>query len=222
MGAISRRDQPLSEEMIDATLADSFPASDPPSWTLGRDRYQEKQSATAIIETAKTNSKEESILKPNIGLSEEQCVGVAKILDILLSDEYVLYTKTRNYHWNVLGPQFNDLHKFFEEQYTELTQIVDDTAERSRALGVWAFGTLTEFSQHARLSEHPGQYPQAREMTANLLADHETIIRQLRIDSEVCAEKYHDMGTNDFLIGLMKQHEKMAWMLRAFLQAESV
>ncbi len=161
-------------------------------------------------------------MKTNIGLSEEQCGGVAKILNTLLSDEYLLYTKSRNYHWNVLGPQFNDLHKFFEEQYTELTQIVDDTAERARALGAWALGTLTEFSQQARLSEHPGQYPRAREMIANLLADHETIIRQLRSDLETCAEKYHDMGTSDFLTGLMEKHEKMAWMLRAFLQAESV
>ena len=161
-------------------------------------------------------------MKTNIGLSEEQCGGVAKILNTLLSDEYLLYTKSRNYHWNVLGPQFNDLHKFFEEQYTELTQIVDDTAERARALGARALGTLTEFSQHARLKEHPDQYPNARQMIANLLADHETIIRQLRTDLETCAEKYHDMGTSDFLTGLMEKHEKMAWMLRAFLQAESV
>ena len=84
-------------------------------------------------------------MNPNIGLSEEQRAGVVKILNALLSDEYCLYTKTRNYHWNVTGPQFNDLHKFFEEQYTELNQIVDDVAERARSLAGWAFGTLTEF-----------------------------------------------------------------------------
>ena len=138
MGATSGRDQPLSEEMIDATLADSFPASDPPSWTLGRDRYQEKEPGAAIIETAKTNSKEDLSMNPNIGLSEEQRAGVVKILNTLLSDEYVLYTKTRNYHWNVTGPQFNDLHKFFEEQYTELNEIVDDVAERARS--AWRLG----------------------------------------------------------------------------------
>ncbi|HEU4340215.1 MAG TPA: DNA starvation/stationary phase protection protein, partial [Candidatus Binatia bacterium] len=97
-----------------------------------------------------------------------------------------------------------------------------DVAERARALDQWAFGTLTEFSQHTRLTEHPGQYPKAREMIANLLADHETIIRQLRTDLETCADKYHDIGTNDFLTGLMEKHEKMAWMLRAFLAGESV
>ena len=224
MGATTVGTNQCSEEMIDATLADSFPASDPPSWTLGRDRYQEKQSATAIIETAKTNDKEERAMKPNINidLSEEQRAGVVKILNALLSDEYCLYTKTRNYHWNVTGPQFNDLHKFFQEQYTELNHVADDVAERARTLDGGAFGTLAEFTQHMRLKEHPDHYPSAREMIGNLLADHEAIVRQLRVDSEVCAEKYHDMGTNDFLIGLMEKHEKMAWMLRAFLQAESV
>jgi starvation-inducible DNA-binding protein len=215
------RNQTLSEEMIDATLADSFPASDPPSWILGRDTYPGNEPAGTVIERAKAKSKATSIMKPDISLSEEQCNSGVKILNTLLSDEYVLYTKTRNYHWNVTGPQFNDLHKFFEEQYTELSAVVDDTAERARSLGGWALGTLKEFSQQTRLTEHPDQYPQAREMIANLLADHETIVRQLRNDLET-AEQHHDMGTNDFLTGLLAKHEKMAWMLRTFLQAESV
>lgn len=156
----------------------------------------------------------------NIGLSEEQREGVVAILNTVLSDEYLLYTKTRNYHWNVVGPQFHDLHKFFEAQYNTLNEIVDDVAERARALGGNAFGTITEFLQHTRLKERAGYYPDDRGMIATLLADHEALIRHLRVDLETCAEKYHDMGTNDFLTGLMEQHEKMAWMLRAFLEGK--
>ena len=159
-------------------------------------------------------------MNPNIGLTEDQRNGVAAILNTLLADEYVVYTKTRNYHWNVVGPQFNDLHKFFEAQYTALNEIVDEVAERTRALGSKAMGTLTEFLKSTRLNEQPGQYPDARGMIAELLADHEAIIRHLRVDLETCLEKYHDAGTNDFLTGLMEQHEKMAWMLRAFLEAK--
>src|SRR5687767_9110865 len=147
MAPTSRPDQ-LSEEMIDATLADSFPASDPPSWTLGRDRHeQEKIAVVAVPQPSSLSDKEKFIMKTNIDLSEEQRAGVVKILNTLLSDEYLLYTKTRNYHLNVTGPQFNDLHKFLEEQYTQLSEVVDQVAERGRTLDGWAFGTMSERSE---------------------------------------------------------------------------
>ena len=155
-------------------------------------------------------------MKPNIGINDTQRAAVVEILDTLLADEYLLYTKTRNHHWNVVGPQFHDLHKFFEAQYEELDGIVDEVAERARALGGNALGTLAEFTQHARLKEHPGKAPDAKSMLAALLADHEALIRTLRTDAEVTMDKHKDAGTNDFLVGLMEKHEKMAWMLRAF------
>ncbi len=155
--------------------------------------------------------------KLDTGLSPEAQEGVTQILNALLADEYVLYTKTRNYHWNVVGPQFHDLHKFFEAQYEALNEIVDEVAERARSLGGWARGTLSDFLQGTRLREHPGEYPDARTMIGNLLRDHEAIIRTLRVDLDTCVDRYHDMGTNNFLTDLMERHEKMAWMLRAML-----
>ncbi|HEY7254036.1 MAG TPA: DNA starvation/stationary phase protection protein [Methylomirabilota bacterium] len=152
----------------------------------------------------------------NIGLSESNRDSVVRILNNLLADEYVLYTKTRNYHWNVVGPQFNDLHKFFQEQYEALDEMVDEVAERARSLGGKAYGTLAEFSQHSRLKEQPGKQPAAVTMVGNLQADHEAMVRTLRADLETVMEKHNDAGTNDFLTGLMEKHEKMAWMLRSF------
>jgi len=154
----------------------------------------------------------------NIGISRDNQQAVASILNALLADEYVLYTKTRNYHWNVVGPQFNDLHRFFEAQYEALDDIVDEVAERVRSVGGQALGTLAEFAKHARLTERIGEYPDARGMLAALLGDHETLVRQLRGDLDVVMDKHGDAGTNDFLTGLMEKHEKMAWMLRAFLE----
>jgi starvation-inducible DNA-binding protein len=154
----------------------------------------------------------------DVGMNEASRSAVVQILNTLLADEYLLYTKTRNYHWNVVGMQFNDLHKFFEAQYTELNDVVDDVAERGRTLGGHALGTLTEFSKHARLTERPGVYPDARDMLADLLADHEALVRQLRTDLETVADRHRDAGTSDFLTGLMERHEKMAWMLRSFLE----
>ena len=154
----------------------------------------------------------------NIGISDENREGVVSILSKLLADEYVLYTKTRNYHWNVVGPHFNDLHKFFEEQYNQLSDDVDEIAERIRSLGGKTPATLNEFVKNSRLDEHPGEFPDANSMVSNLVADHETTIRNLRTDLETCDTKYQDTGTNDFLTGLMEKHEKTAWMLRSVLE----
>ena len=151
----------------------------------------------------------------NIGLSEKQRKAVVKILNVLLADEHVLYIKTHNYHWNVTGPHFHDLHKFFEAQYEELGDIIDDVAERARELGGPAEATLSEFLKATRLKETPGQYPNAKVMIKNLLVDHEKLISQLRQDLETVQNKHHDAGTCDFLTGIMEKHEKMAWMLRA-------
>jgi starvation-inducible DNA-binding protein len=155
-------------------------------------------------------------MKPNLDIPDKSRAAVVTILNDLLSDEYLLYTKTRNYHWNVVGPQFNDLHKFFEAQYEALDEVIDEVAERARSLGGRALGTLAEFARHARLKERAGEAPDARGMLADLLADHEALIRSLRVDAEIVMDKHGDAGTNDFLVGLMEKHEKMAWMLRAF------
>lgn len=157
-------------------------------------------------------------MKTNIGLSDKDRAGVVKILNHVLADLYVLYTKTRNFHWNVVGSDFSELHKFFEAQYEELNEAIDEVAERTRALGAMSVATLAEFLKLSRLSEQPGRYPTAQQMIAILLKDHETVIQALRKDVDETNETYHDAGTSDFLTGLMESHEKMAWMLRSFLE----
>ncbi|MGH7738720.1 MAG: Dps family protein, partial [bacterium] len=110
-------------------------------------------------------------MKPNIGITDKNREAVGKVLNILLSDEVALYIKTRNFHWNVAGPQFHDLHKFFESQYEALDEILDDVAERARALGLQAFGSFAEFSRHTRLKESPSSHPLAAlDMVRQLLA----------------------------------------------------
>ena len=152
-----------------------------------------------------------------IGLKGQVREEVGRILNKLLADEHVLYIKTRNYHWNVVGPKFRTLHEFFEEQYKILAPIIDDVAERARAVGVLAAGSMATFTSDARLSEESG-HPDADTMVRNLLADHESIVQQLRKDIKRVDDDLEDAGTADFLTGLMEQHEEQSWMLRALLE----
>lgn len=151
----------------------------------------------------------------NIGISASHKQAVADELNKLLSDEFLLYTKTRKFHWNVEGAQFHDLHLFFEKQYNQLATIMDEVAERIRKIGHYALGSMKHFLQETSLLENEDNETSASGMLQQLLDDHETIIRRLRNDIDIFQEKYKDAGSADFITGLVEQHETMAWMLRA-------
>lgn len=160
--------------------------------------------------------------KLNIGLTEEQRQGVVNLLNRDLSDAYLLLIKTKKYHWDVVGPQFRSLHELWEEQYQALTASIDSLAERVRTLGGYPVGTAEGFLKMATVKEDAGRVPTATEMVSNLVDDHEQVIRNLRQHVDQCSEEFHDEGTADFLTGLMEQHEEMAWMLRSFIEGETV
>jgi starvation-inducible DNA-binding protein len=159
-------------------------------------------------------------MKTNIGLNDEARLEIGQMLNLLLADESVLYATTRDYHWNVTGPDFYSLHLQFEAQYGQIANWIDQLAERARAIGVGARGNWADLTKAARLSADAGIDLSAEHMLSELLALHEELIVQLRADSAACTARFHDAGTADYLTGLMELHEKTAWMLRAQLETE--
>jgi starvation-inducible DNA-binding protein len=158
-------------------------------------------------------------MKPNIGISDANLKSVNQLLNTILANQHVLYIKTRKYHWNVSGPNFKEYHEFFEEQYTQLEMKIDEVAERIRTLGGTPVATMVEFIEVATLQEDRGNKnsTSTKEMMGVLLKDHEQTIREMREDIDKC-EEAEDVGTADFLTGLMEDHEKMAWMLRKYIE----
>ncbi len=155
-------------------------------------------------------------MEPEIGLDATTRQRVVEVLQRLLADEIALYLKTRNFHWNVEGPDFYQLHKLFEGQYDQLDDVMDNVAERIRALGGYAAGSMQEFLKLTRIPEVSGAFPPDPEqrMEGLLLRDHELMIGELRTMIDTF-EEWGDAGTQDFVTGIMETHEKMAWMLRA-------
>lgn len=159
-------------------------------------------------------------MKITTGLNDEARFEVGQILNLLLADEYVLAVTTRDYHWNVTGPEFASLHRQFDEQYNQLAATIDAIAERTRAIGINARGDWAELTRAARSKADPGTGLGASHMISELLALHEDLVIQLRTDSAACSERFKDAATADFLVGLMSTHETAAWMLRAQLETE--
>ena len=157
-------------------------------------------------------------MKTNIGIKQENISKIVDVLTKVLADEFILYTKTKRAHWNVEGPDFYNKHIFFEQQYDAIDEIVDTVAERIRALGHYTPATLKDFLALTHLTEELKENNESAGFIKELLLDHESIIIYLRENINPIANEWQDAGTSDFLTGLVENHEKMAWMLRAHLK----
>lgn len=158
-------------------------------------------------------------VRPDIGLNPETLRQTAEILTQLLADEYLLYTKTKYYHWNVKSLlMFNDLHLFLDDLAEKSNESVDKIAERIRALGFRTLGTFEEFSSFSKLTfDKTTTVPTDIEMITNLLADNEQICRSLRAAINTLESTAKDPITSNFLQELTYHHEKAAWRLRSNL-----
>src|SRR5258708_18293206 len=128
------------------------------------------------------------------GIKKESRQAVSEELVKLLADEFVLYTKTRNAHWNVEGPDFHSMHLFFESQYEELDDTMDSVAERIRQIGHYAPATLKSFLGLTHLAELTERTNDSKSFIRELLEDHESIIDFIRGNTNPFANEYCDAG----------------------------
>ncbi|MBB1362952.1 MULTISPECIES: Dps family protein [unclassified Shewanella] len=149
----------------------------------------------------------------DIGIKKDDRLKVAEGLKSLLADSYTLYLQTHNFHWNVTGVHFRELHLMFEEHYTELATAVDDIAERIRTLDVAAPGTYKEFARLSSIKEVEG-VPSSTDMVDLLTLGHEQVVKTSRQVLKL-AQAADDESTVALVSDRMRIHEKTAWMLRA-------
>jgi len=154
--------------------------------------------------------------RPIANVNTNDAKNTSASLNILLSNEYGLFTKTLNYHWNVVGPRFHSLHELFESQYKDLLDVMDDVAERVRILGENPFGTVSKLNETMELSEKNGGKLSSDTMISDLFNDNISI--QTEIKKILSSEDIkNDPSTEDFLISLLQKHEMMSWTLRSHL-----
>lgn len=141
--------------------------------------------------------------------------AAAQSMGRVLADSYVLMLKTQAVHWHVVGGSFVGIHNLTEEQYTEFFVAVDEIAERIRALGHEAPGSMAEYLKLSRLKEGVGG-PSDEEMVTELLNAHSTMSDLLRKEIDIM-DDLDDYGSEDLLVGRLRVHEKSAWMWKSVL-----
>ncbi|WP_020405893.1 Dps family protein [Hahella ganghwensis] len=151
----------------------------------------------------------------NIGIDEGARQKIIEDLSALLADTYTLYLKTQNFHWNVTGPRFQEVHALTELQYTDLAAAIDLIAERIRTLGEYAPASYSKYRELTSIQEEDG-VPVADQMLAVLAQDQETVVRTIR-KALPHAQEVADESTASLLSDRLSIHEKAAWMLRSMI-----
>ncbi len=147
---------------------------------------------------------------------KEQKLSV-ELLNRLVANTSVLLMQTLHYHWNITGPEFNDYHKLLDDQYNMLFQDLDVVAERVRAVGGFALGSMKEMIKHADLKEDTGACPKPKQIITNLLKQYERHMSQIREGIILLEEETSDFGSKKMLEDFLEKYEKTAWMFRSLL-----
>tara|TARA_Y200000002_G_scaffold382826_1_gene401517 strand:+ start:1063 stop:1533 length:471 start_codon:yes stop_codon:yes gene_type:complete len=149
------------------------------------------------------------------GLSAAETKKSHEALREVLSNTFVLYVKTLNYHWHVIGPHFISYHELFKDQYEDLFEAIDLLAERVRALGHNTPSGCAQMLEYSSISESESNLS-ADDMIAQLVDDHFILVKIIR-KNIVILEQVNDYASADMLIERLQEHEKMAWFLQSHL-----
>lgn len=165
--------------------------------------------------TSKISNKKSSAAALSLGYDKQASKEIVEVLNQLLADYSVHYQKVRNYHWNVKGEDFFDLHEQFENLYNEARLHIDEIAERIRVFGETPYSTMADYLKYSNIKE-TGTDLDSTDMVKEVLADFRVLLEQMDKVVSVAIE-IPDGGTEemikDYIHGIQKHH----WMLSAFV-----
>jgi starvation-inducible DNA-binding protein len=147
-----------------------------------------------------------------IDLPDEASRVVSVALNEVLADTFVLYVKTKNFHWHVSGPHFRDYHLMFDEQSEQIFAAVDELAERVRKIGGTTLRSVGQIAKLTTLTENNDNFVAPQDMIAELIADHKKIVASMRKAHEL-AEDQDDVATASLLENFIDGAERRLWFL---------
>lgn len=150
-----------------------------------------------------------------LGWTDEETARITEVLNRLLANYSVHYQKLRNYHWNVKGSDFFDLHERFEQQYNEARENIDEIAERIRVFGKTPFSTMREYLESSEIVETGTDLP-SDIMVREVLSDFRILLEHMFEVVDVAAD-LGDSGTEEMVKSFIHDIEKHHWMLTAFM-----
>jgi starvation-inducible DNA-binding protein len=150
-----------------------------------------------------------------MGWSSKQIEEITQALNSLLANYSIHIQKLRNYHWNVKGGDFFDLHEQFELQYNQATLFTDEIAERIRVFNVSPWSTLKTYLENSVIKETDSEIS-ADIMVRELLNDYNILLENMAGIIEI-SSTHKDYGTERMIKQFIQTIEKNHWMLSSFM-----
>jgi len=152
--------------------------------------------------------------RTNPELNKEESYELVAGLNTLLANYSVVYQKLRNFHWNVVGGDFYDVHEKLEEEYLAGAEHIDEIAERIRMLGLKPLSTMANFLEQAGIQETDKDHS-AEEMISAIIADYKELIKSMNAVVKQALER-DDYGTDFMVRNMIIRTEQKIWMFQSF------
>lgn len=163
------------------------------------------------------DTQREALLTPS-DLPNKDRVAVAQKINGLVADAYVLYTKTKNFHWHISGPNFRDFHRLLDEQGEQIFETIDPLAERARKLGQPTVKSLAQVLKFTSLKENNQDFVSPYDMLVELMNDNIACAKAMREAHKFCDDR-DDVATSSLLEQYIDDTEKRIWFLFECAQA---
>jgi starvation-inducible DNA-binding protein len=161
---------------------------------------------------------EKAALQTPTDLSQDGVEEITNELRHLLADVFVLYVKTKNYHWHMSGRHFRDYHLLLDEQAQQIFAMTDDIAERARKIGGTTIRSISDISRNQRLHDSNCEFVTPGDMLSHLSADNQRLTRSLRSAHEIC-ERHNDVATASLIENWIDETERRTWFLFETIQS---
>jgi starvation-inducible DNA-binding protein len=138
--------------------------------------------------------------------------SVQEALNAILADSFVLYLKTKNFHWHMSGPHFRDYHLLLDEQASQIFATTDDIAERVRKIGLTTLRSIGDIARHQTLKDNDKTFVAPEDMLSELRDDNLKLVESLR-EAKGIADTAKDNATSAMIDNWTDDAERRAWFL---------
>src|SRR5437773_11094983 len=163
-------------------------------------------------DTTQLTGRKRVALETPTDLSPDAVEEISSRLRRLLADVFVLYLKTKNFHWHMSGRHFRDYHLLLDEHSEQIFAMTDEIAERTRKIGGTTLHSISDITRHQRLKDNNARDISPKEMLAESRGDNQHLTRYLRSAHEVC-DQNNDVATASLIETWVDEAERRTWFL---------